>query len=210
MKKIVLLLAFFVAANITFAQLHFGPKIGYNTSKLSVDKTDISSGLKNSFQFGAFVRLGGSGESKIYLQPEVNFLTQGGIFDGVELESLSPFKQEVNLKTVQIPLIVGAKLIDLKVASLRILGGPAASIVTNSEIENKISNYIEPIKEADIKNMIWSFQVGAGIDVLMFTLDIRYNIGLNKLIDKINIDGEPVSFESKTSGFNVSLGWKIF
>ena len=106
MKKTVLLFIFFVAANVAFAQLHFGPKVGYNTSKLSIDKADINTDLKNSFQFGAFVRLG----TKVYIQPEVNFLTQGGIFERPELGSLSPFKQEVSLKTIQIPVMIGAKL----------------------------------------------------------------------------------------------------
>lgn len=207
MKKTILLLAFFVAANMTFAQLHFGPKIGYNTSKLSVDKADIKTDLKNSFQFGVFARLG----DKVYVQPEVNFLTQGGIFKTPEITSLLPFEQEVNLKTIQIPVLIGYRLIDLKVANIRVMGGPVASIVTNKDIETKVlSGYIDPIKDADIKDMIWSLQIGAGVDVLMFTLDVRYNLGLNKLIDQITIDGEPVSFESKTSGFNVSLGWKVF
>ncbi len=206
MKKTVLLFIFFVATNVAFAQLHFGPKVGYNTSKLSIDKADINTDLKNSFQFGAFVRLG----TKVYIQPEVNFLTQGGIFERPELTSPTPFKQEVSLKTIQIPVMIGAKLIDLKVANIRVMGGPTASIVTDSEIENKVEDYIAPIKDADLEDLIWSFQVGAGIDVFMFTVDIRYNIGLNKIIDDVIIDGEPVSFESKASGFNVSLGWKIF
>ena len=206
MKKLILLLGFFVAVNMSFAQLHFGPKVGYNTSKLSIDRSDIDTDLKNSFQFGAFVRLG----EKVYIQPEVNFLTQGGIFERPELGSLSPFKQEVSLKTIQIPVMIGAKLIDLKVANIRVMGGPVASIVTDSEIENKMEDYIAPIEDTDLEDLIWSFQVGAGIDVLMFTVDIRYNIGLNKIIDDVIIEGETVSFESKASGFNVSLGWKIF
>ena len=206
MKKIILLLAFFVAANITFAQLHFGPKIGYNTSKLSIDRSDIKTDLKNSFQFGVFVRLG----DKIYVQPEVNFLTQGGIFKTPEITSLSPFEQEVNLKTIQIPVLVGYKIIDLKVTNIRVMGGPVASIVTDKNIENKVSGYIAPIKDADLKDMIWSFQFGAGVDVLMFSLDVRYNLGLNKMIDNVFIEDEEISFKSKTSGFNVSLAWKIF
>ena len=190
MKKIILLIAFFIAANMTFAQIHFGPKIGYNTSKLSVDKADIKTDLKNSFQFGAFVRFG----KKVVIQPEINFLTQGGLFKTPEITSLSPFEQEVNLKTIQIPVLVGYRLIDLKVANIRVMGGPVASIVTNTEIENKVDSYIAPIKDADLKDMIWSFQIGAGVCFHMFTLDVRYNIGLNKIINAVIIDGEAVIF----------------
>lgn len=207
MKKFLILIAVVLISSTAFSQISFGPKVGYTTSELSVDKTDIKTSLKNSLQFGLFLRLG----EDFYIQPEVNWLTQGGLFHNPSLiDGISPFEQEVTLKTIQIPAMVGVKLIDLKLLNLRIHGGPVASIITDKEIENKVANYIAPIKEIDIADMIWSFQVGAGIDVLMFTLDVRYNIGINKLIGDVNVDGTNVTFDSKTSGFTVGLGWKIF
>lgn len=53
--------------------------------------------------------------------------------------------------------------------------------------------------------MIWGLNVGAGIDVLMFTLDVRYQMGLNEVIEKVN----NFDFNSKNNVFCVSLGWKI-
>lgn len=211
MKKLVLTFVLIFASSMIFAQFTFGPKIGYNTSKLSVDQSDISTSLKNSFQFGIFARIGKS-DSKVYIQPEINWLTQGGVFKQPEVTgSISPFEQEIDLKTVQIPVIIGYKIINPKIVNIRILAGPVASIITDKKIESKdISGYIDPIKEADIEDMLWSIQVGAGVDILMFTIDVRYNIGLNKVINDITIDGKQVTFDSKASGFSVSLGWKIF
>ncbi len=211
MKKIVLTFVLIFASSMIFAQFTLGPKIGYNTSKLSVDQSDIETSLKNSFQFGIFARLGSS-DSKVYLQPEINWLTQGGVFKQPEVTgSLSPFEQEIDLKTIQIPVIIGYKIINPKIINIRILAGPVASIVTDKKIESKdISGYIKPIEDANIEDLIWSLQVGAGVDILMFTIDVRYNIGLNKVINDITIDGTPVTFASKVSGFSVSLGWKIF
>lgn len=207
MRKLVLTFVLIFASSMIFAQLTLGPKIGYNTSKLSVDQSDISTSLKNSFQFGIFARIG----KKLYLQPEINWLTQGGVFKQPSLSGgISPFEQEVNLKTVQIPVLIGYKIINPKLINIRILAGPVASIVADKTIENKVDNWIAPIEDADINDMIWSLQVGAGVDVLMFTLDVRYNIGLNKVINNITVDGKQVTFASKVSGFNVSLGWKIF
>lgn len=206
MKKAILVLAVLFTTTLVHAQFSFGPKIGYNTSKLSVEKTDIKTDLKNSFQFGVFLRIG----KKYYVQPELAFLTQGGIFKTPSISGgLSPFKQEVNLKTVQVPLMIGVKAVDLKVANIRIMAGPVASFVTKKTIENKVADYAEPIKQADLKDAIWSAQIGIGADVLMFTLDIRYNLGLSKIIDKVKIGEEDVVFDSKTSGFNITLGWKI-
>jgi hypothetical protein len=39
----------------------------------------------------------------------------------------------------------------------------------------------------------------------MFTLDIRYQMGLNEVIQEV----EGFSFNSKNNMFAVSLGWKI-
>ena len=208
MRKLVLTFVLIFASSMIFAQFTLGPKIGYNTSKLSVDQSDIETSLKNSFQFGIFARIG----KKLYLQPEVNWLTQGGVFKQPEVTgSISPFEQEIDLKTIQIPVIIGYKIINPKIINIRILVGPVASIITDKKIESKdISGYIDPIKDADIEDMLWSIQLGAGVDILMFTIDVRYNIGLNKVINDITIDGTPVTFASKVSGFSVSLGWKIF
>jgi hypothetical protein len=53
-----------------------------------------------------------------------------------------------------------------------------------------------------LEDVIWGVQAGAGIDLLMFTLDVRYEWGLNNVINHQNL-------ELKNSIFNVSLGWKI-
>jgi len=208
MKKIFLVIIMIIAVNVGFAQLTLGPKIGYNTSKLSMDKEDIKSDLKNSFQFGAFVRIG----RNVYVQPEVNFLTQGSIFKRPSITGgLSPFEQKVELKTIQIPFLIGMKVFNKKIVNVRIFAGPSASIITEKEIKTTSgSGWIDPIKDANIEDLIWNIQLGAGVDVLMFTLDVRYNIGVNKVIGDVEIDGTPVKFDSKSSGFNVSLGWKIF
>ncbi len=214
MKKLFLVIIMIIAVNTGFAQLTLGPKIGYNTSKLSLEESDIKSDLKSSFQFGAFVRIG----RNVYVQPEVNFLTQGSIFkrpsitvDGV---SLSPFEQKVDLKTIQIPFLIGMKVFNKKIVNIRVFAGPTASIITNKEIETTSgTDWIAPIKDADIEDLIWNIQLGAGVDVLMFTLDVRYNIGINKVIGNVvdNIDDNTtINFDSKSSGFNVSLGWKLF
>ena len=207
MKKIILVIIMTFAVNVGFAQLTLGPKIGYNTSKLSLDENDIKSDLKNSFQFGFFVRVG----RNIYVQPEVNFLTQGSVFKTPEISNFSPIEQEVDLKTIQIPFLIGMKVFNKKIVNVRVFAGPSASIITDKKITTtEIDGWINPIKDADIEDLIWNIQLGAGVDVLMFTLDVRYNIGVNKVIGDVEIDGTPVKFDSKSSGFNVSLGWKIF
>jgi hypothetical protein len=207
MKKILLLSILAFLAFSVNAQLSLGPKIGYSTLKLSVDQSDITTDLKNNFLFGAFVRLG----NKVYLQPEINWYTSGTVFSRPSIGSLSPFEQEIKLRNVQVPVFVGFKLIDLKLINIRAMAGPTANFIVNKEIETmEGQNYIAPIKETDIKDVHWGFQLGAGVDVLMFTLDVQYSVGLNNVIGTIDVGGSPIKFDSKKNGFIVSLGWKIF
>ncbi len=213
MKKLLLVVIAFLTVQVATAQFNFGIKIGYNTSKPSIDLSDIKTDLKNSFQFGLFARFG----KKIYVQPELNWLTQGGIFkDETGQIWEDPFKQTVKLKTVQVPLMVGMRLINLKIVNFRAHLGPVASFVTKKDIETKdLDGWIDPIKQADIKDILWSAQVGLGVDVLMFTLDIRYNIGLSKMIKDVEFidpntqETVTKTFDSSVSGFNITLGWKI-
>ncbi len=208
MKRIALILITMLAVGSLSAQISFGPKIGYTTSKLSTDRSDITSDLKNSFLYGAFVRLG----TKTYIQPEINWYTSGTVFKSPGIQGgLSPIEQEISLKSIQIPLYVGHKIADLKLVNIRVMAGPTATIVVDKEIESKSGGgFIAPIKEADISDLKWGFQLGAGVDVLMFTLDLHYYMGLNKIIKDVEVDGSTVKFDSRPSGFMVSLGWKIF
>lgn len=200
MKKIIILLLAIGLNGSIFAQLpafSIGPKIGYNTTKLSTDASTISSDLKNKFQFGAFVRIG----SKIYIQPEVNYVTKGGV-----LKKENTPDQEVTLKTLTIPLLLGVKVIDLKVASIHLVGGPVASFALDKKLSITDPGSSWPVNSADdIKNASWAIQAGAGIDVLMFTLDIRYEIGLSNMYN-----GSDVTMKSlKNNLLNVSLGLKL-
>jgi len=202
MKKITFIFILFMASGFAFGQFSIGPKIGFNTSKLTTDLDQIESDVANNFNFGVFVRLG----TKIYLQPEINWLTSGGVYKKPEIDDVKPIKQEVEMKSIEIPVIVGWRIINLGVGNIRVLAGPSASIVTDKTVSTSDpDNFINPIKESDIEDMLWGFNIGAGADILMFTLDIRYQMGLNEVIQEV----EGFSFNSKNNMFAVSLGWKI-
>ena len=193
-----------LSACIAFGQFSVGPKIGFNTNKLTTDLDSISSDFSNNFHFGVFVRIG----KKIYLQPEINWLTSGGILTGEKMTGTTPnpFKQEITMKTIEIPVIVGWRILNFGVGNVRILAGPSASIVMDKDIKiTEGEDYIEPIKDTDIQDLLWGFNMGAGVDVLMFTLDVRYQMGLNDVINSV----QEFNINSRNNMFSVSLGWKI-
>jgi len=207
MKKIIFSALFVLMASALTAQISLGPKIGYTTSKLSIEKSDVTSDLKNSFIYGAFLRIG----DKWYLQPEINFYTSGGVFKspGLDKNDAGFINDEVELKTIQIPLYIGLTLADLKLVKIRAQAGPTANIYTDKKVNPLSGETYKRISDTDINDIQWGFQFGAGVDVLMFTLDVQYYLGLNNVISDIEVGGQPVTFDSKSKGFMVTLGWKI-
>jgi len=200
MKKLLITFILAVATSGLMAQLSLGPKIGYTASKLSTESDDIKEDFNNTLHFGAFARLGG----KTYLQPELLFMTKGATLDYSIGEG---FEQEVSLNTIDIPVLVGFKLIDLKIADIRVMGGPVASFVTNKDVDN-VDAVADELKGNDIKDSSWGLQAGVGADFLSLSLDIRYDFGLSNMYD----GEETQSFNTsdiKNNAFLVTLGWKI-
>lgn len=194
MKRALLFSAILFLSIATFAQFTIGPKVGFTMSKLKATNfEEVAEEAKSGFQFGVFARFG----KKLYIQPEIMFVTKGGTLDVTDVG-----KSTVNLKTFQIPALVGLKLINLSVVNLRIMAGPAISFVSNKEIE--IQEGESFIEDADLKDAIWSMHLGAGLDILMFTLDVRYEWGLNNIYQ-----GAKESGDIKNNLWNISLGWMI-
>ena len=203
MKKLILVISAFLIITATQAQFHFGPQIGYTASKLTTNTSNITSSVKNNFLFGAFVRIG----EKFYVQPEVNWLTQGGIWESEEMIGIDNHKLEMTYKTIQIPVSLGWRIIDLKLVNIRLFGGASANIALNKEME--INGITEPLEDSEWNDLVWQYQVGAGVDVLMFALDVKYVGGINDWNkNDFVFDGNTIS--TKANLFMVTLGWKIF
>lgn len=203
MKKFILLIAIlFFSAGVTFGQFSFGLKVGYNASKLHTGLDSIKSSFNSGFHFGAFFRFG----KKVYVQPEVYYTLQGGIFEN-DIK-LNNWKQKVTVGTLDIPVLVGFKVINLKVINWRVMAGPMVSFVVNSKIKDV--SLVGPIQNSDISKLNWYVQAGTGFDVLFLTLDIRYQIGLNQMIKSAQgTTGQPYNLNATNNMWVVSLGFKL-
>jgi hypothetical protein len=197
MKKSILILLL-VLLSIAGAQAQFciGPKVGYSASKLSTTIPEIKESMNNNFQIGAFMRLG----QKVYFQPEVLYATRGGIF-----EDTLNLQEEIKFKSLDVPLMVGFHLLNLKVFNFRFMGGPVASFILDKDLSFD-ENMIDPITESELKDIIWGLDVGLGIDVLFMTLDVRWEFGLNNLYES-SVSGENYSINNNL--FIVGLGFKL-
>ncbi|MCX6247516.1 MAG: porin family protein [Bacteroidetes bacterium] len=213
MKKFSLLLAILIfTAGATFGQFNFGLKIGYNASKLSTSLDSITSSFNSGMHFGAFFRFGLG--KKIYIQPEAYYTLQGGLFKNDAANTLNNWEQKVTVGTLDIPVLIGFKLINAKIVNWRIMAGPMVSFVVNSKIKNV--SLTGPITSSDITKLNWYMQVGTGVDLWFLTLDIRYQVGLNHMINSAQYEdsnGNPTGTEyllnAKNNMWVVSLGFKI-
>ncbi len=207
MKKSILLFLFaMIISNLLQAQLPIsaGLKIGFNTSKMPTEITnisDIKSQGQNGFLAGAFVRIK---LTKFYIQPEVYFTKKGGDFQYSNTGNI--YTQQSSFKTVDVPLLFGIKILDFKAFNFRLMAGPVASFITDKSVSYQVNGVnlpAVPSPTLNFKNTIWGFQAGAGIDILNFTLDVRYEWGINNISDYSEMT-------SKTKILHVGLGMKLF
>jgi len=221
MKKyfIASLLSLFVVSG--FAQFNFGIKAGYNSSLGLKNLGSVSSGsynlnsvkseLSNGFQAGVFARIG---FNKMYFQPE--FLYNMGKKDyTMTLQDAQnhnlQFDKRVNVSTLEVPLLLGYKLLDFKLVNLRAFAGPKLRFNAGSSLDyNNLTSGGSVTQDQlikDIKAAQLGLEAGVGIDVFMFTLDARYNLIKDMYqtkISNLNID----NIQGNT--FVISLGWKLF
>ena len=207
MKKVVFVAVIMLMTASMFGQFTIGPQIGYTASNLTVDKSEIVNNLKSNFLIGVLARFG----KKIYVQPEISWLTQGSVLKYPSLSNPNPVEQEIKLSTIQVPVSVGWRIINLKVVNIRVYGGVAANFVTNTTINTTNPDGLEYLLPSDFNNVQWQWQLAAGVDVFMFAIDVRYFGGINDIMNTtIEIDGDSRSISSKSNLFQVTLGWKIF
>jgi hypothetical protein len=195
-----------------FAQgpVSLGPKIGWNSDRLTTDYTQYIKDMKSGYQGGLFVSFY---IKRFYIQPEAYFSIKRGslqtsIGDPLDPSNTLSIKQSVKLQTVDVPILVGFKVLDLKFARLRIFGGPVASFLLNKDYTLSVNGTNESgrITKDDFKDAFWTAQVGAGLDILMLTFDIGYEFGLNSFLTINSLDN--VNFRNNL--FYCSLGWRLF
>jgi hypothetical protein len=190
-----------ITINASMAQIpgfSIGPKVGYNSNRLTTNLDSITSDPNGAFQFGGFIRFG----KKTYIQPEVNYIVKGGILNDVF--SGESRRQEIELKSITIPILIGVTPVAEKSFNLRLMAGPTFSYISEKYVKplDLLSSW--PIRSTDdIQKMLLSLQVGGGIDFWFLTLDVRYEMGFSNLYsgnENLNVRNNLV---------NVSLGIKF-
>ena len=236
MKKTFLLIAaLLMLGSAAFAgggfDIAIGPKVGYQTAKLSYQRDDIKAGFANHFTIGLFGR---AEIGHFYVQPEVLWFKSSNAFNfsvdtttanisGVNIPNGLEFTMTRNAMNIQVPVLIGYKINLLDKLALRAQVGPTANFIIPEKSEIKSISMTESVPEEinnaefDTKSIAWGIQMGLGIDLMRFTLDVNYNLGITKVfgsevinntewgqyIDTGNIDS------TKQNMFMVTVGFKL-
>jgi hypothetical protein len=204
MKRILIFLALvFCVSAISYGQFALGLKIGYNANKLSANLDTVKSQFNSGFHVGIWTRIG----KRIYVAPELQYTMNGAVFTNEGNLATNNWKQKITIGSVDVPVLLGFKIIHSKAITWRIELGPQVSFITNTKISD-LNSVTGPIESSSFKSVNWYILGGTGIDVLFLKFDIRYMYGLNQMIQ--DVQTATASFDSRNQMFAVSLGFKIF
>lgn len=222
MKKFLLVAALLLSVSITYAQFNLGIKAGYNSSISPKNISSVTSGdynlnsvnseLSNGFQAGVFFRFG---FSKMYFQPEFLYNMGKKNYTMTLLDAQNKDLQvdkRVKISTLEVPLLLGYKILDLKLVNVRAFAGPKLSFNAGSSLDYNVlvdagGTFDKKTLISDIKAAQLGLEAGIGVDVLMFTLDARYNLIGDMYHTKMN----DITLDKMSANtFVISLGWKFF
>ena len=198
MKKVLLLFAALFVATIANAQFDIcvGPKVGYQATKLSLDKQSIKSSFKGNMTFGVFGRVT---IKKFIVQPELLYFKSGKVFEvsviddnfGIDNPALNP-TFTFNQANLALPIFLGYQFLDLDLIKMRANVGPVFyfAVGKTEYSSNFTGDDNHKMQESPNENMTMGAALNLGVDVWRFTLDINYSLGLTDAFDdEIEIPG---------------------
>ena len=194
MKKTILSFFIILFAVSVMGQPTFdlGVKAGMNYSKVTFDLDDYNSESVLKMHVGAFSRIGWG---RVYVQPEAYFSAKGGEVKSSALETATQF----NFNCVDIPVLVGVKILKGGAANLRLMAGPVFSILVSDKVDGD-----DLINPDYYENNYFGYQYGLGVDFLSFFLDARMEHGANDVYYHPGID-----LNGRNQTFMITLGFKI-
>lgn len=207
MKKLSIVIIVFFISTLSFGQLGLGIKGAATLSSFPSDVSEIENSLTPGYQFGAFVRVG----DKWHIQPEIYFTSKSGT---MKYDLLTTnVEQQITLKAVDVPILVGWKIFDPPLMNIRLQAGPVASFVSQKKFDISLDGVKQDDPSDEFKDSFndlnWGLQVGAGVDVLFLSIDLRYELGLNNIYKSPDSSVDNSFSSLKNNLLFLSVGWKF-
>lgn len=155
---------------------------------------------KSGYTAGIYMRLG----RKFFIEPELLVSYKNGSFDVLKTLSTQRIQFDIKYTSLDVPIMLGYRF-----GPLHVMAGPVASYSLNSNntIAEAIGANLGSLQAATTKAYL-SYTAGAGIDLLGFTLDVRYEGNVTDLSKTVPLPAG-VNFSQKASLWQATLGMKI-
>ncbi len=176
MKNIYLLLTALIISATSFAQVELKPTIGLTITNVSKDPDSGNAKGQAGYQFGASVLIG----DKFYVDPGIFFVRKSTKFveEGTAVNEL-----KLDMKGIRIPVAVGYHLLgdEESLAALRVFGGGSAFFVSSVDADGGVD-------KSDFNSPSWGVFAGAGLDIWILFLDLKYEWSLTDVSSITNFD----------------------
>lgn len=204
MKRIGYTFIFILLTFFAFSQgpVNIGLKFGTNSSTMVTDidevlNQNIEENSVNNYLAGVFARVS---IGRLYAQPEAYFNTKGGIINPIGNDQFKiPTETLFNYQTIDVPVLIGFKLLNRNLVNLRMHTGPVFSYITANSLRSEITD----LNAEDLNNRYVGWQIGVGIDIWFLTIDARIENSSNILIANSN-------YSARNRVYLLSAGIKLF
>ncbi len=201
--KIFIVAALFVATATTSAsaQIYYGVKAGANVSSTSIsgmeeigfDEAQSAYGYQAGVVLGAKIPIIGIGieAEGLWVNNKLTFT------DGADITSNS----------IEIPVMASIPLLPMLPIALKV--GPTFMVYNDAKVkyDNGTTLGLDPIKSTV------GYTVGLGLNILKFTLDVRFNgqfKGSNPFENVISgLENTASSYDLRTNTFSASVGYRF-
>ncbi len=159
------------------AQVSINPKMGVNLSALDTKLQDIDAEARAGWNAGFDLRLG---KGVVFLNPGLHYYSvTARLFKEIESPDDVNLSEETTIQSLRAPVNIGFKLTGKGgLIGLQARGGIVPAYVIGVKERPSFDLNIE-----DLNRMTWGANVGLGLNVLFFTVDLNYEIGLSKFFN---------------------------
>lgn len=185
-----------IGAVTAVAQPSVRPYIGVNSSSLNDGEDDLINFENGTgLQVGVDLQFG----TRIYVQPgiQLEFLKNTAEFG----TSVGIEDSDFDRTGLRIPLLVGFRVLSKDSdagLNLRFFTGPNVFLRLGTDYDNDLG-----IDDSELKDTLWGWNAGAGLDISIFFVDVGYQAGLSE------ISGEDQA-ASRNNLFYANAGLRLY
>lgn len=199
-----------IKGGVNLSKLSFGNFVSTGTNangspSVSLDGQTFRNSLSDSFDsktgtsFGIYARFG----KNLFIQPELLYSTRAGEFGIIRNGQTETIK--VTTTSFDVPLLLG-----IKGGPLRVVAGPVVSfrVDDNQKLGQALSQYTSGSLNDAWAKAYYGYQVGGGLDLGSFGLDVRYQGNISD-IAQINTVDNTAKFSQTMKSWQITLAYRL-